>query len=98
MTYEVSFEREQLPWTASCATAPRPRTRLAINHEQAIPIEYLAQLHRHYERWIARYDLSPVLVVETDACNLATEESELSAVADRVQRRLEATRGYSLPL
>jgi hypothetical protein len=39
-----------------------------------------------------------VLVVETDASNLVLEEAELVAVADRVQRRLEATRGYSLPL
>lgn len=67
-------------------------------YERAIPVEYLAQLDRHYEDWIARYDLSPVLVVETDACNLVAEEEELAAVAERIQRRLEATRGYSLPL
>ncbi|HET9333043.1 MAG TPA: deoxynucleoside kinase [Gemmatimonadota bacterium] len=77
--------------------AERIRSR-GREYEQAIPVEYLAQLHRHYEDWIARYDLSPVLVVETDACNLVLEEAELIAVADRVQRRLEATRGYSLPL
>jgi hypothetical protein len=39
-----------------------------------------------------------VLVVETDACNLVAEERELAVVAERIQRRLEATRGYSLPL
>jgi hypothetical protein len=68
------------------------------DYERAIPTEYLAQLDRHYEDWIARYDLSPVLVVETDACNLVAEEAELAVVAERIQRRLEATRGYSLPL
>jgi deoxyadenosine/deoxycytidine kinase len=68
------------------------------DYEQAIPTEYLAQLDRHYEDWIARYDLSPILVVETDARNLVAEEEELAAVAERIQRRLEATRGYSLPL
>lgn len=68
------------------------------DYERAIPSEYLAQLDRHYEDWIARYDLSPVLVVETDACNLVAEEQELAVVAERIQRRLEATRGYSLPL
>jgi hypothetical protein len=68
------------------------------DYERAIPTEYLAQLDRHYEDWIARYDLSPVLVVETDACNLVAEERELAVVAERIQRRLEATRGYSLPL
>lgn len=77
--------------------ADRIRSR-GREYEQAIPVEYLAQLDRHYEDWIARWDLSPVLVVETDACNLVDEEVELAAVADRVQRRLEATRGYTLPL
>ncbi|HYO48087.1 MAG TPA: deoxynucleoside kinase [Gemmatimonadota bacterium] len=67
-------------------------------YERAIPVEYLTQLDRHYEDWIARYDLSPVLVVETDACDLVAEEEELATVAERIQRRLEATRGYSLPL
>jgi deoxyadenosine/deoxycytidine kinase len=68
------------------------------DYERAIPAEYLEQLDRHYEDWIARYDLSPMLVVETDACNLVAEEEELAVVAERIQRRLEATRGYSLPL
>ena len=68
------------------------------DYEQAIPTDYLAQLDRHYEDWIERYTLSPVLVVETDASNLVDEEAELAAVADRVQRNLEATRGYTLPL
>lgn len=67
-------------------------------YERAIPSEYLAQLNRHYEEWIDRYELSPVLVVETDGCNLVEEQEELAAVADRVQRRLEATRGFALPL
>ena len=66
--------------------------------ERDIPTEYLEQLNHHYEDWIVRYDRSPVLVVETDACNLVEEEAELAAVADRVQRRLEATRGFALPL
>lgn len=77
--------------------AERIRSR-GREYERAIPVEYLAQLDRHYEDWIARYDLSPVLVVETDACNLVDEEEELADVADRIQRRLEATRGYTLPL
>jgi deoxyadenosine/deoxycytidine kinase len=75
----------------------RIRTR-GRSFEQTIPTEYLAQLNRHYEDWIARYDMSPVLIVDTDACNVVEEEEELADVADRVQRRLEATRGFALPL
>ncbi len=75
----------------------RIRTR-GRDYEQTIPTAYLEQLDGHYEDWIARYDLSPVLVVETDARNLIDEEAELIKVADRVQRKLEATRGYALPI
>ena len=67
-------------------------------YEQEIPSAYLEQLNRHYEEWIESYDLSPLLVVETDARNLVDEEQELEAVAVRVQRKLEATRGFALPL
>jgi hypothetical protein len=77
--------------------AERIRSR-GRDYEQTIPVDYLAQLDRHYEDWIARWELSPVLIVETDACNLVVEEAELASVADRVQRLLEATRGYTLPL
>jgi deoxyadenosine/deoxycytidine kinase len=66
-------------------------------YEQSIPSEYLGQLNRHYEDWISRYHLSPLLVVETDACNLVEEEAELESVAEQVQRRLETTRGFALP-
>ena len=75
----------------------RIRTR-GRDYEQTIPTAYLEQLDGHYEDWIARYDFSPVLVVETDARNLVDEEAELIKVADRVQRKLEATRGYALPI
>jgi deoxyadenosine/deoxycytidine kinase len=72
--------------------------RRGREYEQRIPVAYLAQLDRHYEEWVERFTLAPVLIVDTDSRNLVEEEAELTAVADRVQRRLEATRGYSLPL
>jgi deoxyadenosine/deoxycytidine kinase len=34
--------------------------------EQSIPKAYLASLEELYEDWIARYDLSPTVIVETD--------------------------------
>ncbi|HUP20214.1 MAG TPA: deoxynucleoside kinase [Gemmatimonadota bacterium] len=66
--------------------------------ERTIPRAYLEALNRHYEDWIGRWTASPVLVVDTDAVNLVEEEAELAEVADRVQRKLEATRGFALPL
>ncbi|MFN2384197.1 MAG: deoxynucleoside kinase [Gemmatimonadota bacterium] len=67
-------------------------------YEQTIPVAYLEQLNGHYEEWVTGFDLAPVLIVETDARNLVDEEAELAAVADQVQRQLELTRGFALPL
>ena len=36
--YEASFDRAQLPCTASCATAHRPRITFAMKNDSAIPI------------------------------------------------------------
>ena len=69
-----------------------------LAREMKVPVMCLAQLNRHYEDWIGHYTLSPVLIVDTDACNVVEEEAELADVADRVQRKLEATRGFALPL
>lgn len=66
--------------------------------ERAIPAAYLDRLNAYYEDWIGRFDLAPLLVVETDAVNLVDERQELEAVARHVQRKLEATRGFALPL
>ena len=66
--------------------------------ERAIPAAYLERLNAYYEEWIAGFELAPLLVVETDALNLVDERKELEAVAERVQRKLEATRGFALPL
>lgn len=68
------------------------------DYERAIPAAYLERLNDHYENWIERWDASPVLTVETDAVNVVEEEEELEAIAERVQRKLEATRGFALPL
>ena len=67
-------------------------------YERSLPREYLANLNELYEEWIGGWTVCPTLIVETDACNLVEEEAELARVADQVQRRLEATRGFALPL
>ncbi|MGH7564839.1 MAG: deoxynucleoside kinase [Gemmatimonadota bacterium] len=66
--------------------------------ERDIPAGYLERLNSYYENWITGFDLAPLLIVETDACNLVGERQELELVARQVQRKLEATRGFTLPL
>jgi deoxyadenosine/deoxycytidine kinase len=41
--------------------------------EQQIPTAYLQKLDRLYRRWMARYDLSPVVVVESDRLDYVTD-------------------------
>ncbi len=66
--------------------------------EREIPADYLERLNAYYEDWIAGFDLAPLLVVETDARNLVEERQEQEIVARQVQRKIEATRGFALPL
>ncbi|MDP9197633.1 MAG: deoxynucleoside kinase, partial [Pseudomonadota bacterium] len=40
--------------------------------EQEIPVAYLSRLNRLYEDWFRRYDLSPVLRLETDRLDWLT--------------------------
>lgn len=40
-------------------------------YEHAIPFEYLAQLNRRYEEWLRRFELCPVLTIETDQLDFA---------------------------
>ncbi len=53
--------------------------------EQDIPVNYLRRLNRLYEEWFSTYDLSPVLVLETDKLDWMTD------LVDRVDlfRRIE---------
>lgn len=51
------------------------RKRIAMRGrqmEQNIPTAYLQRLHKLYEDWIARYTLSPVVVIPTDQLDYMT--------------------------
>lgn len=41
--------------------------------EQQIPTAYLQKLDRLYRRWMARYDLSPVVVVDSDKLDYVSD-------------------------
>ncbi len=64
--------------------------------EQSISREYLAQLNGHYESWISRYKLGPLLVVESDKLDFvgspADLESIVTAIVERLTRRTSSRR------
>jgi deoxyadenosine/deoxycytidine kinase len=51
--------------TCPLRTAKNRIQRRGRAMEKAIPDEYLARLHRLYARWFARYDLSPMVTIDT---------------------------------
>lgn len=56
--------------------------------EQDIPAEYLRRLNRLYEDWFASYDLSPVLVLDTDKLDYLTDLVDRVDLFERIERHL----------
>lgn len=56
--------------------------------EQNIPVDYLKRLNRLYEDWFRRYDLSPVLVLETDKLDWMTDLVDRLDLLRRIERHL----------
>jgi deoxyadenosine/deoxycytidine kinase len=56
--------------------------------EQDIPVAYLRRLNRLYEDWFARYDLSPVLVLETDKLDYLTDLVDRVDLFGQIERHL----------
>ena len=80
-TYRMSYEaiREQIrpPDLMIYLRCPvrTVRKRIAMRGrqmEQNIPTAYLRRLHRLYEDWIARYTLSPLVILPTDQLDYVT--------------------------
>lgn len=57
--------------------------------EQEIPVAYLSRLNRLYEDWFKRYDLSPVLKLETDRLDWLTDLVDRVDLFRRIERYLD---------
>jgi deoxyadenosine/deoxycytidine kinase len=53
-------------------------------YERAIPDAYLEQLNRRYEEWLRRFELCPVLTIETDALDFAHDAAARREVVDLI--------------
>ena len=56
--------------------------------EQAIPLAYLKRLDRLYEAWIARYQMSDVLVLDTDRLDYVSDLIHQLDVMERIEALL----------
>ena len=57
--------------------------------EQSIKREYLEQLNRHYESWIARYKKGPLLVVESDTIDFVNKQEDLERIVGMIEKKLK---------
>jgi deoxyadenosine/deoxycytidine kinase len=70
-----------------CSMRPlRQRIRLrGRKMEQDVPLAYLKRLERLYEGWIERYDMSEVLVIETDQLDYIHDFVHRLDVMERIE-------------
>ena len=67
----------------------RKRIRLRGRRmEQDVPLSYLKRLERLYEKWIGRYDLSEVLILETDRLDYINDLVHRLDVMERIEAML----------
>jgi deoxyadenosine/deoxycytidine kinase len=52
--------------------------------ERGIPAAYLAQLNRRYDEWLRRFELCPVLTIETDALDFAHDVAARREVVELI--------------
>jgi deoxyadenosine/deoxycytidine kinase len=57
--------------------------------EQSIKKEYLEQLNKHYESWIARYKKGPLLVIESDEIDFVNKQEDLEKVVSMIEKKLK---------
>ncbi|MDD8018397.1 MAG: deoxynucleoside kinase [Bacteroidota bacterium] len=57
-------------------------------YEQSIPTDYLSQLNKHYESWIANYKLGKLLVIESDHLDFVHNAADFDKVEKQIRSAL----------
>lgn len=73
---------------ASVGTLLRQISQRGRDFEKGITREYLEQLDRHYEHWIAHYDLGPLLVIEADNIDFVKNGEHFLHIVNSVEQKL----------
>lgn len=58
------------------------------NYENSIPEAYLAQLNNRYEEWFRRFELCPVLTIDTDSLDVVNNVDDRREVVERISQHL----------
>jgi deoxyadenosine/deoxycytidine kinase len=73
---------------ATVDTLVQQISRRGRSFEQGIQRDYLEQLNKHYENWIARYRRGPLLVIESDHLDFVNRREDLERVIGLVRTEL----------
>jgi deoxyadenosine/deoxycytidine kinase len=97
MTFEVMTDYLKSPdlmiyLRASIETLVQQISRRGRSFEQSIPREYLEQLNKHYESWIANYHRGPLLIIESDNLDFVNRDGDLEQIMRLVKGKLESIR------
>ena len=87
----VVYLRASVP-TLRCRIAQRGR-----GFEAGISDEYLGQLNRLYEEWIAGFSLAPVLTISSDRLDFVQKKGDLRKIVAVVEERLRGDQGLLFP-
>ncbi len=63
-------------------------SRRGREYEQSIPREYLEQLRDHYQDWIQRYKLGPLLVIPSDEVDFVHERGDFNRILLLIEAKL----------
>lgn len=73
---------------ASVETLMQQIARRGRSFEKGIEEGYLRLLNRHYEEWISRYSIGPVLIVESDHLDFVNRPTDLKKIAGLIEQKL----------
>lgn len=74
---------------ASVPTLQRRIAQRGRDYEKDISEQYLAQLNQLYEMWIANFELSPVLTIDTNNLDYVQYDEHLDQIWQKIQERLK---------
>jgi deoxyadenosine/deoxycytidine kinase len=58
------------------------------DYENAIRIDYLKNLNKHYEEWIANYDKGKLLIVDVNNMDFVANQEDFSTIVGQVDREI----------
>lgn len=71
---------------------PRLKEQIAKrgrDYEKNIPEDYLANLSRYYDEWMAQYDLGKKLIIESDHLDFVANPTDFDSIAQSILAQLD---------